>query len=164
MFVELLDLFNNEGLEIKIEHTIDLTQYDYYASKPFTSPVNIIGFIKNTAGVVELNAEIKFSAEFNCDRCAESFKREFSVPMVHTLVCELNNEDNDELLLLENMKLDIDELALSDILLAMPTKLLCSESCKGVCSGCGKNLNKEDCICKKEVDPRLASLLSLIQE
>ena len=33
-----------------------------------------------------------------------------------------------------------------------------------LCPGCGVNLNREPCRCKKQVDPRLAKLASLLQE
>ena len=34
-----------------------------------------------------------------------------------------------------------------DILLAMPSRFKCSETCKGICPGCGANLNREKCRC-----------------
>ena len=44
-----------------------------------------------------------------------------------------------------------------DILLAMPSRFKCSENCKGLCSGCGVNLNTEKCRCsakkKKQKQP-----------
>ena len=44
-----------------------------------------------------------------------------------------------------------------DILLAMPSRFKCSEDCKGLCPGCGANLNVEKCHCsgkkKKEKEP-----------
>lgn len=164
MIIELKNLFNDRDVTLKLDHTVDLTDYEFGGTKPFTTPVKLIGCIKNTAGVVELNADLIISFDFDCDRCAEHFVKELIIPMEHTLVNELNNEDNDELLLVEDMMLDIDELALSDILLNLPMKFLCSDSCKGVCAGCGKNLNKENCICKKEIDPRFEALRALLDD
>ena len=46
----------------------------------------------------------------------------------------------------------------------MDTKTLCSEDCKGLCPGCGVNLNHEACRCKKQVDPRLAALAKLLEQ
>jgi uncharacterized protein len=39
------------------------------------------------------------------------------------------------------------------VLLALPTRPLCREDCRGLCGGCGVNLNTEICIC----DPAAAS-------
>ena len=45
----------------------------------------------------------------------------------------------------------------------LPTKVLCSESCKGLCPNCGADLNEGNCECVKEdVDPRLESLRNFI--
>ena len=46
----------------------------------------------------------------------------------------------------------------------MDTKNLCSPDCKGLCPGCGANLNHEACRCKKAVDPRLAKLAQLLED
>lgn len=43
--------------------------------------------------------------------------------------------------------------------LALPMKVLCREECRGLCAGCGANLNRERCRCgPRAVDPRLAPL------
>ena len=34
-----------------------------------------------------------------------------------------------------------------DILLAVPARFKCSEECRGLCPGCGANLNREKCRC-----------------
>ena len=40
--------------------------------------------------------------------------------------------------------------------LALPLKPLCRDDCKGLCPGCGVNLNVEPCRCCKEPGPRAA--------
>ena len=66
--------------------------------------------------------------------------------------------------LLENGEVDVGDLAYTAFLLAMDTKHLCSEDCKGLCPGCGVNLNREPCRCKKQVDPRWAALEQLLDK
>lgn len=55
--------------------------------------------------------------------------------------------DSDEYVVCPNDTLDVNELAIQDLLLTLPTKTLCREDCKGLCLKCGKNLNDEECIC-----------------
>lgn len=45
---------------------------------------------------------------------------------------------------------DITEDIREDILLAVPDRFKCSESCRGLCPGCGADLNTESCRCKKK--------------
>ena len=60
-------------------------------------------------------------------------------------------------------QLDLDELMGEVFILNLDTKNLCSEDCKGICPGCGADLNKEACRCKREIDPRLAKLAQLLE-
>lgn len=49
------------------------------------------------------------------------------------------------------------------VLLALPTRPLCREDCRGLCSGCGANLNSEECACDPAApsDSRLAIFRTL---
>ena len=48
------------------------------------------------------------------------------------------------------------------VLLALPLKTVCREDCKGLCPGCGRNLNTESCTCPPQVeDPRWSALKDL---
>ncbi|MFR7894556.1 MAG: YceD family protein [Dysosmobacter sp.] len=71
--------------------------------------------------------------------------------------------EDDEILLLEDGKVDVGELAREAFILDMDTKTLCSEDCKGLCPHCGADLNLGPCSCQKEVDPRLAVLAKLLE-
>jgi uncharacterized protein len=52
-----------------------------------------------------------------------------------------------------------------EIILSIPMKAVCSETCKGLCPECGQNLNEGQCDCVVErIDPRLAPLLDLLKE
>ena len=45
--------------------------------------------------------------------------------------------------------IDLGEEMRQEIIMANPTRILCSKDCKGICPGCGVNLNKEQCQCKE---------------
>ena len=99
-----------------------------------------------------------------CDRCGAPFDLPYKVPFECLLAEELEEDDNDDILLLDNGTVDLSELARETFILNMPSKTLCREDCRGLCSGCGVNLNYEKCRCKKEVDPRLAALAKLLEQ
>ena len=98
-----------------------------------------------------------------CDRCGKEFLQEKAVSYSCILAEELQNEEDDEILLLEDGKVDVGELAREAFILDMDTKTLCSEDCKGLCPRCGADLNLGSCTCKKDVDPRLAVLAKLLE-
>ena len=157
-FVELEPVFNNEGLTKPLDFSLDMSFVDYNGGFPFKNPVCIRGEVKNSTGVVALSVKAEFTLDLTCDRCAEEFSRSFSIPVEHTLVTKVENEDNDELIVVDSYNYDIDPLVTEDIILSLPTKVLCKDDCKGICLQCGKNLNQGPCGCKKATDPRWDAL------
>lgn len=163
MILNLKNLFNNEGEVIALDYTADFSDFELNGVYPFKSPVKIHGRLENRAGIVTLSAKAEYDYRAPCDRCADEVTRSFCLPINHLLVAVLNREDDgDEFLLVQNMSLDVDELILTDILLSLPMKFLCSEDCKGLCDRCGKNLNDGPCGCQKPIDPRLEALKQLL--
>jgi len=58
--------------------------------------------------------------------------------------------------------IDLEDVLREQILLALPAKIVCRDSCRGLCPRCGKNLNVESCACEEEPpDPRWAALAEL---
>lgn len=164
MIIELKQIFDLVDESQSFEYDYDLSEYELFDDKPFISPVHIKGEVANRAGIVVLSYTVDFTMNLHCDRCLDSFQQIFHNSFEQILVTELNT-DNDEYIVIEDYRLDLDELCLSDILLSLPTKLLCSDECKGLCSQCGVNLNHTSCLCKKtNIDPRLAVLSQLLND
>jgi len=103
----------------------------------------------------------------SCCRCLEmirlplrtSFKYMFVPPPSHSQdEVELNASDLDFAYYEEDV-IDLDTVIFEQILLQIPIKPLCAESCRGLCPQCGINLNMTSCNCRSEVfDERLAVL------
>lgn len=155
MFIELEPIFNNIGASVPFDYEMDMSDEEFWAGKPFQKAVRVKGEAVNRAGIVCIEAQATVEVFTDCDRCASSIDRVFDIPVSHTLVTSLNDEENDELILVEDMHFELDPLVREDIFLTLPSKILCKEDCKGVCQFCGANLNEGQCSCKKPVDPRL---------
>ncbi len=52
-----------------------------------------------------------------------------------------------ETLFLSAPEIDLDEILQEQIRLNLPMQLSCRQDCKGLCSGCGADLNNEQCCC-----------------
>jgi uncharacterized protein len=50
-------------------------------------------------------------------------------------------------------ELDLTEAVREQVLLSIPAHVLCREDCRGLCPGCGKDLNEGDCSCVPEAAP-----------
>lgn len=48
----------------------------------------------------------------------------------------------------------LDEHIYENVMVNIPMQILCGEECKGLCAGCGVNLNRESCRCQATPDAR----------
>jgi uncharacterized protein len=59
-------------------------------------------------------------------------------------------------------EIDLAPLIAEQVMLALPTRPLCSDNCRGLCVSCGVNLNRETCSCSTTAgDPRMAIFRNL---
>ena len=164
MRLDLRDVIHRPDAEKSFQYQLDLSQLDFYGRKPITRPVVAEGSVINHAGALVLNGTARSELDLVCDRCGKEFSREKVVPLDSLLAEELENEDSeDEIFLLDGNELDLDEVVTTAFILAMDTKNLCSDDCKGLCPQCGADLNKGDCGCKKPGDPRFDVLNDLLK-
>ena len=164
MRLDLRDILYVPDASKSFQFQLDLSQLDFYGRRPITRPVLAQGSVTNHAGALVLEGTASSLLDLVCDRCGKEFSREKRVTLDSLVAQELEDEENDEILLLEGTELDLDQVVTEAFVLAMDTKNLCSDDCKGLCAGCGANLNVEPCWCRPEVDPRLAALAQLLDK
>ena len=163
MILDVKRIINTPGGRIPFEFSEDFSDVDFGGVCPAVRPVLVVGQVRNIAGMLRLQMELTTTLSSVCDRCGTPFNQEFRQSYECMLAEELEDEENDEILLLESDTVDLSELARETLILNMPTKTLCREDCRGLCSGCGVDLNFESCRCKKEIDPRFKSLAKLLE-
>lgn len=149
MVLQLKQIFEIVGEKKSIEYKIPIEDLKSYERYPFVTPITIKGEIANHAGIVTLNFSTKFTMKLNCDRCLCEFEREFSYNFEHILVRNLNKSNDEYIVCLED-KLDLNALAISNIILQLPSKILCKDDCKGLCSICGNDNNVSQCSCQSK--------------
>ena len=163
MVIDLKRIFVNDNSSLPIEYALDLSTVEYAGSYPLKKPIKISGAVFNKASLVRLEAEIYFEFDAPCDRCGTDTKHSHTIALDKSLAASIEGEESDTILLVPDMKLDLDELIYSEVLVSLPMKHLCKADCKGICFKCGKNLNEGKCDCpEKEIDPRLAALAELL--
>ena len=164
MLLDVSKLINAPGERMEFSFEMDLSDVDFGGLYPAQEPVVVTGAVRNTAGMLTLDFTAATVLKSVCDRCLKPFDNPKSVHCQYLLTEKLENEDSDDILELENGCVDVEDLARTAFIFEMDTKTLCSEDCKGICPGCGVDLNQGKCICKKQVDPRLAVLAQLLEK
>lgn len=164
MRLDLREIIHVPDAKKTFRYQLDLSQEDFYGARPIVHPVQVEGSVTNHAGALVLEGSARSVLELVCDRCGKEFSREKVVPLDYLAAQKLEDEERDDILLLDGAELDLDEAVTTAFILAMDTKNLCSDDCKGLCAKCGANLNLGPCGCKPEVDPRLAALAQLLDK
>ena len=136
-------------------------------------PVNVRLFLDKQTDHVRITGTIKGALEVACHRCLKPFTFPLD-EQVDIYLVTLEHADRDDEVELEEDELlyeffdgeviEVDRLAAEQIFLALPVKILCSDDCKGICPGCGANLNEEACRCKPDRSRSPFARLRLVEK
>jgi uncharacterized protein len=118
---------------------------------------------------VFLTGELTAHTVARCARCLEEFsapsKRPFRYVLTPRVMGDGAGDDEREDLeysVYDGEEIDLTPFIREQMLLALPTRPLCSDDCRGLCPRCGANRNERDCGCREDMfDPRLSVLRSL---
>lgn len=102
----------------------------------------------------------------SCSRCLKDFAfnmdRQFEFvlvpdPGIAARGAEELNRGDLGLSYYSSDEIDLAPLIMEQVMLALPTRPLCAEDCRGLCSRCGADLNHGPCGCPADAgDPRMA--------
>ena len=145
MFLDLHDIIEVPGGQKPFRCELDRERLSFPALVSFHGPVTASGAVKNTAGILELTADVEADMTVRGDRCSAE-------------------DDYADLFPLEGDGVDVSDVLETCFILGMDLKFLCRDDCKGLCPDCGKNLNDGPCGCGKQTDPRMAALAQLLDD
>ncbi len=168
MQFDLKRFFQNGQKPYKAELKCELGGYDWPGYQP-QQPVRAVFVAVPTLQGVELELSVSAVVNAQCARCLEPMEQEFSFKREWMLRMEELESEELELPISENGQLDLDELVYEELILEVPSVLLCSVDCQGLCPVCGKP-KAAGCTCctadsvDAPADERLAILKQLLNE
>jgi len=135
----------------------------------FTVPLDVVMLHVRSGDDLLFSGTLRSELVGQCGRCLEEYPlpldREFSLLLSPGRPLDREQElTADELSasFYSEEEVDLSTLVHEETLLALPSRPLCREDCRGLCSQCGINLNVESCECRFVwKDPRLAALSNL---
>ena len=171
MQIHLSDITDSEGKHIQLQLDLDLDKISFQMGDyPILEKTPVELEITNTGNkVLELKGVGSVTVGIPCDRCLEQVAVKIPYEIEQKLDMKKSDtervQDLDENDYLTGMDLDVDRLVYLEVLMSWPLKVLCREDCKGICSRCGKNLNKGSCGCAEEPkDPRMAAISDIFSK
>lgn len=112
------------------------------------SQLHATGKIERINSILFLEMTISGEFTFNCYRCFKKTSINFNSELKKTLTTN-DSENLSEIVLVDDI-INIKDVIKEEIIIKLPSQILCTEDCKGICQICGINLNEESCDCKKE--------------
>ena len=171
MQIHLSDVTDSEGKIIQFSSEVELDKISFQMGDyPILEKTPVELEITNTGNkVLELKGIGSVTVGIPCDRCLEQVAVKIPYEIEQKLDMKKSDtervQDLDENDYLTGMDLDVDRLVYLEVLMSWPLKVLCREDCKGICSRCGKNLNKGSCGCAEEPkDPRMAAISDIFSK
>ena len=169
MRIELANLEGGKGDFTHVYQPEDLNPVDERVS--LVAPVAVNGKVRLSGTEVFVNGHLETRAQVECDRCLKPVELPVNADFTLEYITGSDYESSQAAELTEaemsvsvfdGEVIDVDEVVKEQILLAVPTRMLCREDCKGICPECGTDLNSGECACKKDdIDPRWAALKNL---
>lgn len=168
----LLNLTKIRTAEERFDHVYPAGTFaDDRETFTVTAPVQLGFDIFKDHDRYHLVGRVQTTLEMPCSRCLEAF----TTPVDATFDLRYQpraagadtgerevQEDDFSAAFYEDEQIDLGQLMREQFYLAVPMKPLCTDDCRGLCSQCGINLNKDTCSCAPGwEDPRFAALKTL---
>ena len=156
--VQIKDLVGKPGAmrEQTIEHTLTEPLGTDVIAVPEGAVVELPLRLESVHEGILITANLKAKAEGECSRCLEPVQYEVDAEIQELFHYRPETEED---LPIEQDSLDLEQPIIDAVVLSLPIKPLCSESCGGICPGCGEKLSEdEEHDHEGPVDPRFDAL------
>ena len=169
MRIELENLEGGKGGFAHVYQPDDLNPVDERIR--LIEPVAVKGNVRLDRTEVFVNGHIDTRAQVECDRCLQPVElpvhADFALEYIPGSAYESSEaaeltDAQMSVSVFDGDVIDVDEIVKEQILLAVPSRVLCREDCKGICPECGLDRNTGECNCVTDnIDPRWAALKNL---
>ena len=126
----------------------------------FIASVQFALVILPSRDLIQVQGQLQTTVRFECSRCLIGFEadlqRDFTLSYSRKIPQDLTRGDTDDIELTAEQiglisfhgdEIDLRDALEEQVVLALPFKPLCHRDCKGLCPGCGINLNRDECHC-----------------
>lgn len=150
----------------RFETEVSVQDVDLSDSEEFTRSIHIVYDCNKIGDEVFITTLLSTAVDLTCDVCLDQFQLHLKekVEIVLTTDSELVERDEEDIYLITDAStnVDITDSIRQTLVLAIPFKKKCKETCKGLCETCGANLNYEQCSCSQtKIDPRWQGLKNI---
>ncbi len=126
----------------------------------FATPIAITLEVEPERDLIRVDGFLSATVRLPCSRCLNEYERElhrrFTLRFSREIPADVHSGDDGEveltaaqigLIYFKDDTIEFGDAVQEQIVLCLPYKPLCSDSCKGMCPQCGADLNQGPCGC-----------------
>jgi len=166
-----IDDITDGGLHIRTQKSADWVTnipeiFNETKELSLNKEIDINCNVRKVLKEISVDGLIQFGITTQCSRCLNEVKLELKSDVSLTLTPKDENEENIgdvDFEVYEGESIDLSNYFREQIAMNIPYRVVCKDSCKGLCSKCGADLNIEQCSCDKNSDDSAFSVLKGIK-
>lgn len=153
-----LQLASGQARRVDLQVELDAFEFGGQRYRAETSRTAVALDVARTTAGYALRLRFDARIEGPCMRCLEDARPEIAVDGHE--IDQPGGGDDLVSPYVDGADLDVRAWARDALALALPTQIVCSEDCRGLCAVCGENLNEAapDHAHERDPDPRFAKL------
>jgi len=163
MKIDIADAVRNMGEEFSAEYDGALPEIDFLGERyNFPNGVHVSANWRYDGEGIIVTGCFNAETPVTCARCLADFMYTIGFKFAEYY----KKQPEEGMYAYQDEMIDLSQMLEDNVVVNLPTKLLCREDCKGLCSQCGADLNKGSCGCSPVADETspFAGLLRLHDE
>lgn len=147
MKIDIADAVREEGEEFSSEYHDPFGGIEFLGERyDFPDGVHVAASWRYDGDGVIVTGRFEGESPVRCARCLAEFKYKIGFDFAEYY----KKQPEEGMYAYQDETIDLTQMLEDNVVLGLPTKLLCREDCKGLCSRCGADLNKGTCSCVPE--------------
>ncbi len=154
MIIDVRDIKRHTGSKKSYSFNEGIDVSENEESKELAVSVGVE--LTNTGKSILIKGFLKAKPELQCSRCLGTFAYDMESPFQEEFFSSdadapVSNKIMDpselDVFFYQGNLIDLKEVCRQIYFVSIPLTVICSGDCKGLCSNCGVDLNKESCLC-----------------
>ena len=162
--LNVLRALRHPGQEYPFAADIVIEDMEFSGDPISFRDIKVEGTMMGAGERVSVRAEVEAVMKSRCFRCLEDVEMPIKA-LVDAEFAKVEDPDDPDLYVFEASTIELTDAVRDALVMEIPTRIICSEDCKGLCPSCGVNRNKVSCTCQEggEVANPFAALKAIVQ-
>ena len=110
--------------------------------------VKVKGEVVYKSSILLMSAFAECILSCKCDNCGKPLEKNIHFDIEEEFVEDYDSTSPEDYVI-SQITIDLDRPVLDNLLFNLPSRILCKDDCKGLCSVCGKDKNLYNCNCEE---------------